>query len=297
MKKFIKTMSLFLIGTMLLCAGCNADGEGGDNTPETVAVQFFANGKRIETKIVEKGSTITSFPEVKIEETDFFGYNVEWFDENAEPIVFENITSNIKAYAIATKYQKTVQYTAQYAETAPVIDGTIDAVWDNAQKFNVVNLYTEGVGQAKGKVSVMWRENGLYFLGIMEDELVVDNDACNFWVCETATDMAADYSQNPADGRYAVCIGSNCQDVWNTGILRVPNVECKTQLTDGGWVIEVYVPRLSAGGFTENAYIGFDCSIDSYSGNTDRDSYCNWYGQGWYWSNVSALYKLQLKKD
>ncbi len=185
---------------------------------------------------------------------------------------------------------------AQYAETAPVIDGTIDPVWGTAQRFEVDNRWEAGL--TKGYVKVMWRETGLYFLGVMEDDIIVNSDNCSFWVCETATNAVADYSTNPADGRYAAILGAGGEETYPTGILSQEGVQCETQRIDGGWVIELYVPCLSKDAFEENQLIGFDCSIDSYnSDNEERKGYCNWLGTGSYWENVAALYKLLLKKN
>ncbi len=243
----------------------------------------------LERESVKEGEVATYVYQPTEEEIEAYGSGEYiWVDSMSNPVDLSSVKKNMNVY-ISFAW-------AQYAETAPVIDGTIDTVWDTAQRFDVDNRWEAGL--TKGYVKVMWRETGLYFLGVMEDEVVVASDTCNFWVCETATDIMSDYSKNPAEGKYAVCIGSDGQDVWDTDILDVPNVQCKTKLIDGGWVIEVYVPRLSAGGFTENQLIGFDCSIDSYdSDNEERKDYCNWFGAGSYWENVAALYKLPLKKN
>ncbi len=224
--------------------------------------------------------------------TDFYSYNYSYIDKNTRKKAdLTAITSSIEVDVQIYRGMKQTEYVASYAETVPTIDGVIDEAWENATQFSVINEWYPGIGQTKGCAKVMWREDGLYFLGVMENSLEGAESICNFWVCETATDISGDYSKKPADGQYYF---SGTETDYK-GNFDIPSMQYATKSTNSGWILEAYVPRLSVGEFAENDYIGFDCSIDSDAGNRTR--YCNWYGQGFLLVDVAALYKLQLKKD
>ncbi len=249
----------------------------------------------IHTEKVDYGKAATyTLEQAGYGATDHFTY--DWTDLEGNPVDLSNVKSDL--HVKASRIDLNTAFYAKYAEGNIVIDGEIDETWENAQKFYTKNNM-EDDAQATGYVSVMWTANGLYFLAKITDTTLAALDSVNFWVSEQWTDVEGGYSTNPADGKYAAIITVDGNEKVYNDILQLksqPNVEIGHAEWESGYIIEIYVPRLSAGSFTEDSYIGFDVSIDDYSYSEERDYCCSWHGEGHYWSNVAALYKLQLKK-
>ena len=195
---------------------------------------------------------------------------------------------------------------------APILDGEVDSVWDNASK-----LFVQNINETNGEyfentswIKVLWSENGLYFLGYIYDQEVVSMDTCNIWVNEqylyadSTDESMISYSDEVEDGNYAICMNPEGKNHYYSGI----NIEeywdenSTAKKTDFGYIVEVFVPCLSVESFYKGMEIGLDISIDYYSKvnassiDDDRDAYTNWYGQGWYWSNIGALKKNDISK-
>ena len=61
----------------------------------------------------------------------------------------------------------------------PIIDGTIDKIWEGAGTLATSNGYA----------SVLWNEAGIYYLAYVYDNSICAKDSCAFWISE-------DYSLN-----------------------------------------------------------------------------------------------------
>ncbi len=206
---------------------------------------------------------------------------------------------------------------AMYAAVQPVIDGEIDDCWASASKLYTDGEYVKGSKQSHGYVSVMWDENNLYFLGVVDDVDITERDLINFWISETYCSAAVSeassvnssnipYSNNPSDGMYYVLVNPYATQVshmYQNGInfdTDVSGFECKSTQFDGetkGYIVEVKIPRQSDTLYTEGHFMGFDVSIDTYfSNHTERQSYCYWNGAGKYWTYATALGRLPFLK-
>lgn len=209
---------------------------------------------------------------------------------------------------------------AMYAEVQPVIDGEIDDCWANTSKLYTDGNYVKGSKQSHGYVSVMWDENNLYFLGVVDDVDITEKDCIAFWISETyhTSAISSDngvnstvlpYSSNLSDGMYFSIVNPyGTQFVYTDGEgepvndfdTRVIGYECKTSQFDGdtkGYIVEMKIPKQSDAVYTEGHFMGFDVSIDTYFSNKEkRDSYCNWSGIGQYWNYASDLGRLPLLK-
>lgn len=222
--------------------------------------------------------------------------NVEYIENVANgQLCIENVTENITIRAVFEE----VAYAAYVAESnAPVIDGVVDSVWDNSYTFAAKNQYLDNAeGGATftyeeiGYTKVMWNESGLYFLGVVYDNDLVYGDVCNFWVSEeylesihitdkeTGKTVHAKYSTDPTDGRYAMTVAVDGNNYLYTGFDVTQYWTCGTQVTDFGYVIEIFMPRMGSKSLTAGNAIGFDVSIDYRSGEAaSRDYYANWNG-------------------
>lgn len=212
-----------------------------------------------------------------------------------------------------------------YATQKPIIDGERDECWDNADK-----LYTEGhilqinasddVIQNKGYVSLLWDENNLYLLGVVDDVDITKYDRINFWIAETYIEPneVVPYTSDPSVGNYySIVTPHNEQLLYESTegkpvdfINDIKGYECKTTRLIGetgdhvGYIVEMKIPKQSYADWKEGHLLGFDVSIDTYfSGETtratynDESMYCYWNGAGKYWEYASALGCLRFVKE
>lgn len=201
------------------------------------------------------------------------------------------------------------------AENAPILDGTIDSVWDNATPLYVANLekhnatYVEWTKNSWCKI--LWTETGFYFLGYVYDSTVVDGDRLNIWFSEeyvyapSTNEREIAYSTNPEDGNYLICVNPKGEYLYYGGLdLTAYWDKNSTAVTvEDGYIVEAFVPCLSVENLSAGRKVGLDISIDYFSKegevtiDDDRDAYAYWYGQGQYWRNVGALKELTLLED
>lgn len=207
---------------------------------------------------------------------------------------------------IDVKFVCGVMYVSQ--ANAPVLDGEIDAVWDTAPKMTIKNVYSDNGQYTESNFAwakVLWTETGFYYLGYVYDKTTCAIDRLNIWVAETyvyaqsTNEQAIPYSQTASDGNYAICINPQGENLYYTGIDITQHWDEDTtaKVTEDGYIVEIFVPCLSVQTLTEGREIGLDFSVDYFHDTaSERDACNNWYGGGWYWSNVGALRKLTLVK-
>ena len=210
-------------------------------------------------------------------------------------------------------------YFAEFAGQTPNIDGSIDNVWESTQKIHTLGHITSE-NQAQGYVSVLWNETGLYFLGVIYDDTISENDMVNFWLNEdygktnwtesrfynnlsVVSDGYVDskYPRSITEGAYSINIRRNAEIVYYAGydvnqtdglIKAVSSFE-----TDGkkGYVVEIYMPvQTDDKKFCAGDVIGINVSIDDYFSEGDRQYYCNIADSGNYWTDPSALTQMKL---
>lgn len=329
-----KAIGLLLASIFSICSfGCAAEnnsfGSGAsESTSEilnekeetySVSIVYCSKGG---TAILDKGevqaggsATVTM---QLIEGYKFKSIMVNGKNCSAEVVNNQYTISNISEDIFIRVYFEILEKGISYvsAENAPVLDGTIDSVWDNATPFYVTNVvrhngtYTEWT-EKNSWCKILWTETGFYFLGYVYDSTVVDGDRLNIWFSEeyvyaaSTDEKAIDYSTNPEDGNYLLCVNPKGEYVYSGGLdLTAYWDENSTAVTVAdGYIVEAFVPCLSVENLSAGRTVGLDISIDYFSKTgevtieDDRDAYANWYGQGSYWSNVGALKKLTLVKD
>jgi len=100
-------------------------------------------------------------------------------------------------------------YTARKAQVAPVIDGTVDAVWDQASwaPINVFWLGTQpnpGAADYTGQYKALWDENYLYLLFDITDDRIYDrtrDPLSNYWEDDTV-EIFIDENKNGGQHQY-----------------------------------------------------------------------------------------------
>lgn len=220
----------------------------------------------------------------------------------------------IGSLAVTTPFVKAsatrVDYVGYVDEAdAPVIDGVVDEVWKDASK-----LYTK-TGASFGYASVLWNEDGMYYLGTVWDSTICSKDMCAFWISEDYNlnkrwiewyypssectydadgKSGAYYVQVFANGEYYLsCNGSEkCADV---------QVAVTKDEKAGEWIAEIYIPHMGDNTLLkEHGRVGFEYSIDDYDSDDDsKASVVKWMWQhSWpYRTNYTALGKIILCKS
>lgn len=213
---------------------------------------------------------------------------------------------------------------ATYTNDKPNIDGKIDECWSKVRKLQVNNHYLQiedsKKAQNTGYVSVMWDEQNLYLLGVVQDADVTKLDRINFWISETFIESSEGFkypfSANPKYGMYYTCINPDGElflysstEGRPVDFSKIEGYQCKGSTSEDGYIVEVLIPKQSDAIWKEGHVLGFDVSIDTYyTGETLRgkwpteedgeyhELYCNWNGAGAYWEDASQLGKLEFIK-
>ena len=212
---------------------------------------------------------------------------------------FEDITVNVKFSKVN---EDGIIYVSSTA--APIIDGTIDPVWGSAPAFYAGNIYNhnkeEPFTEEFAYLKVLWNETGMYFLGVVFDSEILQSDRFNIWFSEVYTTQEKNYSSNAKEGNYAICINPYAENLVYTNLDVSMYWEAASDIGDGAYVVEIFMPVIGENPLQEGAMVGLDVSVDYFtrddSIDSARDYYANWYGVGYYWSNVGALKPMKLLK-
>lgn len=209
--------------------------------------------------------------------------------------IFTMVMSIFGAITVIADDEEGITYVAE--ANAPIIDGNIDEVWETAEALYTSKLGDGMIYEEKGSYGkVLWNEKGFYFLAEVMDKTINNLDRINIWVSEVYTSENIPYSSVPDDGNYSFCITPMCENMVYTPLDVSQYWTAKTNRSDTGYIIEVYMPVIGTSDLVEGNYMGLDISLDRYNTSTERDYYEYWNGGGKYWSNVGALKKMKLFK-
>ena len=168
--------------------------------------------------------------------------------------------------------------TASEATIKPVIDGQIDAVWNDVEKM-YGGIYGDTVDGAENLMivssygSLMWDDEGLYLLGVMYDKTIPESDeggrnSIDFWVSETYT-LDTAYS---APGDWHICKASTGEEVYYTGNEAVYDKSVGQKAVavyDEYFVVELFIPWQTEG---FNPEVGTEIGYTiSFNDDTDVD--------------------------
>ncbi|MGE5294131.1 MAG: LamG-like jellyroll fold domain-containing protein [Solirubrobacterales bacterium] len=163
-----------------------------------------------------------------------------------------------------------------YATRAPVIDGEVDAIWNNASTQSFVPL--EDPADASGTWKVLYDAENLYvLLDITDDSL--KNDSASSWQddsVEVYFDGGNTKLTTPLSGDdHQFTFGWTADDIQGTNITGATDGIEQAQVTTAtGWRIEIKMPWLSIQGAAPQArdLIGIDCYYnDDDDGGDSRE--------------------------
>lgn len=189
---------------------------------------------------------------------------------------------------------------ATYTETPPIIDGTVDEVWQTAEPYMTSEHYQEG--QAYCAFKILWDEENLYFFAKVYDNSISccaydsSTNGVNFWVSETNSNLE---SFNERSGDRHIFCNQDANTGYFTGNMDAQRkVTLATQIYDSYYIVECTMPILTEGLTLEAGHIiGFDVSVDDdFDGDNIRDTYATWAHLGRYWECTKDLANVELIK-
>ncbi|GEM_PF-2911602 len=205
--------------------------------------------------------------------------------------------------------------------TAPLIDGVIDDVWETTGKAGIINKYQEIGVDAYGYLSFLWDEEGMYILCYIYDpnptfavdEMGYDHPFVVFSETTTQHDnvegdnaLPAEMNNMNARGSYAFGFSPAGTLVDTSGAFaQAYNAEnhsgivAASAASKDGYVQEIYVPyfTLNKAGSEFKAEIGhlasYQCCLDNWlPGGSSRYSNGNMGSMSSYWSNPQSTFDL-----
>lgn len=195
-------------------------------------------------------------------------------------------------------------YDVYYSETDPVLDGQMDAMYENSEKI----YSTYNSGSAKFEAYFVFTANGMYACANIKDSTV---DVAK----ETANNVnTGDYAQiywqlsNTVDGSTQYSSGYDYADVGRTAYYQM---QIKYTLTEDGYIMETYSPwsyllkdRITNGFSLETATVKIGYQVNDYGIGDDTHKYicydnilCQSYWSGDYCNGASAPVKSMIKTN
>ncbi|MBU9714156.1 endo-1,4-beta-xylanase, partial [Bacillus tamaricis] len=189
-----------------------------------------------------------------------------------------------------------------YTETAPILNGEIDAVWANAPRLSI-NRFQQAWSTATGMARVLWDEENLYVLFEVNDS-ELDKGNADAWeqdsvevFLDQTNGKAPNYAAYPGVGQYRV----NFENDQSTGA-GDPSVyegfESAAKVNGTSYVVEMKIPLTEIS--PENGKkIGFDAQVNDAADNA-RVGIAAWNdttGQGYQDPSVFGVLTLTGKPD
>ena len=168
---------------------------------------------------------------------------------------------------------------------APVIDGSIDAVWSNSITSSIDNV-TQGKVSSSSDLSgtwdVLWDSNNLYVMVDVRDDSIC-NDSSGFWDNDSVEIyLDADNSnQDSYDGindyQYVLEYGSS--SIAETKLGKTSGVIVSQRDKSGGYVMEFAFPWSTLGvNPVKGDLIGIEVAINDDDDGGSRDGKKTWHG-------------------
>ena len=231
--------------------------------------------------------------------------NVSWRAEN-NPLVFDSrLQAKEVYYAVADPEAyleahapvevEARQSTAFYG--TPVIDGTIDGVWEKAT-IVPINQYQTAHNGARGNARVLWDNDNLYVLVEVTNNATLDKSSANAHE-QDSVEVFLD-QKNAKSPTYEAGVGQYRVNFDNETSFNPSgvgeDVVSATKVTGTNYIVELSIP-LSEINQAAEMQIGFDVQINDGE-NGSRRSVAIWNdttGQGW--QDPSVFGVLTLKRE
>ncbi len=160
------------------------------------------------------------------------------------------------------------------AKGTPVIDGTIDDIWNNAEKLPI-NQTKTAWEIANGTAQALWDDKNLYVL-IKVNDSILDKSSANPWEQDSAEAFVDENNGKTAsyekdDGQYRV--NYNNETSFNPDKIK-EGFESAVKVSGTSYTVEMKIPFKTMTP-ANNLKIGFDAQINDAKDGT-RTGYRNW---------------------
>lgn len=262
-------------------------------TSPTNGASFGGCGSKI---IIKADATTTNGSVTKVE---FFVDGTKVGEDNSAPYSFDWNNPTSGSHTISTAMTTSSSATKKYAAdvkitvvktikgtaTAPVIDGTIDAMWNNhAIEYLNVKLFEGAEIVSPADLSANFRATmdatNLYVLvDVTDDILIHDSSDTTTWM-DDKVEIYINYGNTKA-----TTYGTNDHSfgfVYNNPLFYVgpgrnTGAKFKQGLKNGGYIIEVSIPWSTLGGSPAYGdFIGIEVMVNDDDDGGDRDSKIAW---------------------
>ncbi|HTF82113.1 MAG TPA: sugar-binding protein, partial [Cytophagales bacterium] len=170
--------------------------------------------------------------------------------------------------------------------TAPIIDGTVEAIWNSAEVLSVdatksIVGTVSGAGNLSASAKYLWDNSYLYVLATVTDDTkqndspnAYEDDAVEFYF-DINNDKATAYAANDVQYTFG----------WNDGSIvgSLPSGRATTGITyssvntTSGYIIEARIPWTTLQGIpTADQSIGIDFMVNDDDDGTGRDRKLSW---------------------
>ena len=164
------------------------------------------------------------------------------------------------------------------------IDGQIDAAYDQADIYELLNEVQPGITNAEdfsANWRALWDPNGLYFIVEVTDDVLI-NDSDNWYEddgVEIYIDARNEKSTTYDSNGHQIVVEYGSDTIYDTKNHLGPGARSAIQLTDGGYTVEAYIPWSALDiNPTSGTFIGLDVhGIDDDAGEGGNDGKLAWF--------------------
>jgi len=272
-------------------------GNSADNESHTISRKLTdgdSNGYIVQTSI--------PISDIKPTQGTKLGIDFKVIDHNAtgtvsSEVVWNDIknklgTSDTSGYGNILLDKEAKLLTVNYG--APVIDGTIDTIWDGIES-NDTSIWLNGTSGSTAKFKTLWADGKLFVLADVTDSLLskASTDAYQQDSIEIFIDQ--DNAKNSVYDSNDHQIRINFDNEVSYNPSELLGFKSATSKTQTGYVVEAEIP-LNASNAKEGSVMGFDLQVNNDEDDDGtRDSASIWYDQtGLSYKDVSNIGNIIL---
>ncbi|HXC98008.1 MAG TPA: sugar-binding protein, partial [Verrucomicrobiae bacterium] len=243
------------------------------------------------------------------EQPDSFAFNADVvgippLNEILGPVTqITRLRSQARSVAEARNLRQQAAATISPAVRPPVIDGSMDDVWNSAHSFKLENVLIESPSgnHATAEYRGLWDANNLYLLVDVTDSTLHHDPGLDPWQSDSvevyldATNgKSPDYGD--ADYQYLFSWDKTAPAMNESKHHQTNGVQYAMVTTDKGYRLEIAFPWSTLGTRpSASAKIGLDVQVNDNQGNGKRDAKISWHDEhDEAWENPRAFGNAEL---
>ncbi|MBQ5339390.1 MAG: endo-1,4-beta-xylanase [Oscillospiraceae bacterium] len=239
-------------------------------------LKIMLDGKEVASKSMTAGQTY----EAKIPVTEHKIGTQYSFDIALGDTAWNSLDGKLSAENCGTLTIAAEPVCGEAASGAPVIDGKIDDIWQNAKELKIDNFTMGKKGtNAQGTARVLWDSKNLYVLVEVTDPNGTNASSGNHWECDTVevffdqnNEKTASYQNDDIQCRVGYDNSKSVSD--NRSVDDFTSAAAKTS---SGYLVEIAIPAVN-GTLKSGQTVGFDIQINDDAGTGERAGSVIWSG-------------------